>query len=38
VASLNASANAARNSNERLSYEIVPKLAAAAGRMSDVIQ
>jgi IclR family pca regulon transcriptional regulator len=37
VASLNASTNAARRSNERLVGEIVPKLAAAASRMSDVV-
>ena len=37
VASLNTSTNAARYSNERLVREIIPKLAAAAIRMSDLV-
>jgi IclR family pca regulon transcriptional regulator len=37
VAALNASANAARHSDERLVRAIVPRLAAAAMRLSDVV-
>jgi IclR family pca regulon transcriptional regulator len=37
VAALSASANAQRHSNERLVREIVPKLIAAAARLSDMV-
>lgn len=37
VASLNTSLNAARNTNERLVYRILPKLAGAAARMAELL-
>jgi IclR family transcriptional regulator, pca regulon regulatory protein len=37
VAALNTSLNALRNTNERLVYEIVPKLGEAARQMSDLL-
>lgn len=37
VAALNTSFNALRNTNERLVYEIVPKLGEAAQRISDLL-